>query len=509
MRDPLRFDRVAALGTVVLTMLVFPGCGRREARPGPETGKPVEVTTVAVAPQDVPVVYEFVAQTQSSRQVNIQARVSGFLERRVYTEGSIVKEGQVLFLMDAKPFQAQVDAQTAALAKQQAALEVARADLERTKPLAAQEALSQKDLDDATGQYLEAQAAVEQAKAQLETATLNLSYCTITSPVTGITGAAVQQDGSYVNPMNSLLTTVAALSPIWVNFSVSENEMAAYREQITKGRLRGPPNGDFEVEVILVDGSLFPHSGRITFAAPAYSAETGTFLVRASLANPDGILRPNAYVRVRLKGAVRPNAQAVPLRAVQQGPKGHFVWVVGKDNKVDMRPVTVGTWIGDDWLITGGLDPNSVVVVDGALTLTAGAAVKPQPLAATATVAAAASATVPPSQRAEPKHAVLPARIYFASGSAALDANAREALRSIANGLTGIPYVVEITGYVDAQGSPAKNRALAEQRARAVRDALAATGVPVDRLRLAPPASLVGHNDAAQARRVDISLAAR
>ena len=395
MRDPLRFDRVAVLGTVVLTMLVFPGCGRREARPGPETGKPVEVTTVAVAPQDVPVVYEFVAQTQSSRQVNIQARVSGFLERRVYTEGSIVKEGQVLFLMDAKPFQAQVDAQTAALAKQQAALEVARADLERTKPLAAQEALSQKDLDDATGQYLEAQAAVEQAKAQLETATLNLSYCTITSPVTGITGAAVQQDGSYVNPMNSLLTTVAALSPIWVNFSVSENEMAAYREQITKGRLRGPPNGDFEVEVILVDGSLFPHSGRITFAAPSFSSETGTFLLRASLDNPDGILRPNAYVRVRLKGAVRPNAIVVPQRAVQQGSQGQFVWVVDKEGKAQPRPVEVGPWHERDWFINEGLHPGDQVLVDGTIGLHAGVPVVVKPVAPGAPATPARTAAAP------------------------------------------------------------------------------------------------------------------
>ena len=381
MRDPLRFDRVAGLGAIVLALLASPGCGRRETRPAPEAGKAAEVTAVTVAAQDLPVSYEFVAQTQSSRQVNIQARVSGFLERRVYTEGSIVREGQVLFLMDAKPFQAQVDAQKAALAKQQAGLEVARADLERTKPLAEQEALSQKDLDDATGQYLAAAAAVEEAKARLETAQLNLSYCTISSPVTGITGAALQQDGSYISPLNSLLTTVAALSPMWVNFSVSENEMATFREQIAKGRLRGPPHDEFAVEVILVDGSLFPHSGRITFAAPAYSAETGTFLVRASLDNPDGILRPNAYVRVRLKGAVRPDAIVVPQRAVQQGSQGQFVWVVDKEGKARPRPVEVGPWHEDDWFINEGLQPGDQVIVDGALALHAGLPVVVKPAA--------------------------------------------------------------------------------------------------------------------------------
>jgi membrane fusion protein (multidrug efflux system) len=330
----------------------------------------------------VPIAYEFVGQTQSSRQVNIQARVSGFLEKRVYTEGTMVREGDVLFLMDAKPFKVQVEAQEAALARQQASLEVARADLERTKPLAAQDALSQKDLDDANGQYLAAAAAVEEAKARLETAKLNLSYCTIVSPVTGITSAAVQQDGTYISPMNSLLTTVAVLSPIWVNFSMSENEVQGYREEAARGTLRGPKDGNYIVEVILVDGSLFPHTGRITFAAPSYSAETGTFMLRASVENPEGILRPNQYVRVRLKGAVRPGAILVPQRAVQQGSEGHFVWVVSKEARAELRQVVVGKWHGEDWFVNEGLHAGDQVIVDGTLALQAGAPLSVQPAAA-------------------------------------------------------------------------------------------------------------------------------
>jgi membrane fusion protein (multidrug efflux system) len=494
------------LGVAAMLSLLA-GCGR--GAPSPPARPTPDVTTVVATPRDIPMTFEYLAQTQSSQSVNIQARVSGFLDKRVYTEGDVVRAGQVLFLMDPKPLQAQVDAAQAALNNAQAALDVSKFNLDRIKPLAEQNAMSQKDLDDANGQYLSSKANVDQARANLEAAKLNLSYATITSPITGVTGNAVVADGTYVSTSNSQLTTVAALSPMWVTFSLSEAEALRYREDIERGTLKRPPGGQYTVEVVLADGTVFPETGRITFADPGFNSQTGTFSVRVQVANPQGLLRPYQFVRVRLKGAVRQSAQAVPLRAVQQGPKGHFVWVVGKDDKVDMRPVTVGTWIGDDWLITGGLDPNSVVVVDGALTLTAGTAVKPRPLAVATTAAATARGTVPPSQPAEPKHAVLPARIYFASGSAALDANAREALRSIASGLTGIPYVVEITGYVDAQGSPAKNRALAEQRARAVRDALVATGVTVDRLRLAPPANLVGHNDAAQARRVDLSLAAR
>ena len=363
---------------IVAAVLTVCGCDRKSAGPAPAAG-PVEVTSLTVTPRDAPAVFEFVAQTQSSRQVNIQARVSGFLEKRVYTEGGLVKEGQVLFLMDAKPFQVQVDAHAAELAKQQASLDMARANLERTKPLAEQDALSQKDLDDATGQFHAAEAAVEGAMAKLESAKLDLSYCTIVSPVAGITGAAQQQDGTYISPQNSLLTTVAVLSPIWVNFSLSENELQRYRDEAARGVLRAPATGEYEVEVLLPDGSLFPHIGRITFASPSYSAQTGTFMLRASVDNPDGVLRPNQYVRARIKGSIRPNAILIPQRAVQQGAEGHFVWVVGKGDTAEQRPVAVGTWQGDDWFIEEGLHAGEQVVVDGLLGLRAGVPLSVKP----------------------------------------------------------------------------------------------------------------------------------
>jgi len=333
-----------------------------------------------IVQKDVPVAFEYVAQTQSSHLVNIQARVSGFLDKRSYAEGSVVKEGQILFQMDPKPFQVQLAQAEAALAKQEAALETARLNLERTKPLTEQNALSQKDLDDATGQYQSAAAATEQAKAQVESAKLNLSYTTITSPVTGVSSSAQQTDGTYINPQNSLLTTVAVLSPIWVNFSISENEMYKYRDQQAKGLLRSPDYKDIKVEIILVDGSVYPYIGQMTFAEPSYNAQTGTFLIRASVNNPDGILRPNQYVRARLKGAIRPKAILVPQRAVQQGSRGHFVWVVGKEGKVEQRPVVVGDWHGDDWFIFEGLRNGEQVGIDGTLTLRPGVTVTVKPV---------------------------------------------------------------------------------------------------------------------------------
>src|SRR5437773_10562825 len=223
---------------LVCAILLVAACSKEPPKPPPA---PLEVTTMTVVARDVPVTAEYVAQTQSSQAVNIQARVSGFLDKRVYTEGSVVKAGQVLFQMDQKPFQAQVDAAKAAMQRNQAALGVAKANLDRTKPLAEAEALSQKDLDDAQGQYDQAAAAVEQSKAQLQEANLNLSYTTITSPVTGVSSFAVIADGTYVNPQNAQLTTVSVLSPMWVNFSVSENEMGRIRDEVKKGLLVLPP----------------------------------------------------------------------------------------------------------------------------------------------------------------------------------------------------------------------------------------------------------------------------
>lgn len=353
-------------------LLAQAGCSPDQKAEG---GVP-EVTVMIVEQQDVPIVPEYVAQTQSSRQVNIQARVSAFLDRRVYTEGEIVKEGQTLFLMDQKPFKVQLDQAQAALARQEAAHKTACQNLDRIKPLTEQNALSQKDLDEATGQFQTTAASVEQAKGQVEQAKLNLSYTVITSPVNGITSAALQQDGTYINQQNSQLTTVEALSPMWVNFSLSENELQRYRDEIDKGSIVPPADKNYSVEVILIDGSVFPQTGKITFLEPSYNSQTGTFLLRASVENSDGILRPNQFVRVRLKGAVRPKAILVPQRAVQQGSKGHFVWVINSDDKAEPRPVVVGDWHGTDWFIAEGLKAGERVVVGGGMTVRPGAAVK-------------------------------------------------------------------------------------------------------------------------------------
>ncbi|WP_084068508.1 efflux RND transporter periplasmic adaptor subunit [Paraburkholderia heleia] len=351
------------LVAVVLTL--FAGCKKASGPPAP--GAP-EVTVMTVTARDTPVQLEFTAQTQSSREVEIRARVDGFLDRRTYSEGDKVKAGQTMFLMDPKPFQAALQTARGELAQQQARLTVAQQNLGRVKPLAAQRALSQKDLDDAVGNEKQARAAVISAQGQVETAELNLGYTTIKSPLDGLASYARQQDGSYLIANSSgLLTYVYQLDPVWVNFSISENEMLHFQDEISAGKLQFPPNSEFVVAVILADGTEFPQHGTISFANPAFNTDTGTFLVRATLANPKGTLRPGQFVRARVSGATRPNAILVPQRAVLQGAKSHFVWVVDNESKARQRVVEVGDWNGDNWFINDGLKAGERIVVDGAI----------------------------------------------------------------------------------------------------------------------------------------------
>ncbi|NKJ50106.1 efflux transporter periplasmic adaptor subunit [Burkholderia sp. SG-MS1] len=394
-----RSGRALLLLAAAMTLLV--ACKKHPAAPAAAAP---EVTVTTVVQRDTPVDFEFTAQTQSSREVEIRARVDGFLDKRMYTEGQVVKTGQTMFQMDSKPFEAALQTARGQLAQQQARLQVARANLARVEPLAAQNALSKKDLDDAIGNEKQSAAAVIAAQGEVQTAQLNLGYTTIKSPLTGLSSFARQQDGSYVTATsNSLLTYVYQLDPMWANFSISENMMLKYRDQIAAGQLKFPQNDDFVVQIILADGSMFAQSGRIDFANPAFNTETGTFLVRAVFANPKGTLRPGQFVKARVSGAIRPNSILVPQRSVLQGSKSHFVWVVDNESKARQRVVEVGDWQGEDWFISEGLKPGERIVVDGALRVSAGQQLKivQGPVPGAAPAAAAASGSAAPAASAQ------------------------------------------------------------------------------------------------------------
>ena len=352
---------------VLCGVLALSGCDK--GKEGQAGRGPSPVSVVKVTRHDVPADMTWVAKTESSRAVEIYSRVNGFLDARKYTEGGMVNAGDVLFMMDKKPFEVQLSEALASLDSSLAAHEVAKRNLNRIRPLAKLKALSQTDLDQAIGDFQTTAAAVSNAKAQVENAKLNLSYCTITSPVTGYASSALQTDGTYINMSNSHLATVYTMSPMWVTFSMSENEEAKINQEVKEGILRRPENHDYEVQLELAGGEIYPISGRVTFSSPNFNPSTGTFELRASFENPNNQLRPQQYVRAIVKGATYVNAIVVPQIAVQEGSKGHFVWVITKDNKAQFRPVEVGSWIGNDWLIKNGLDEGDKVVTEGRMLL--------------------------------------------------------------------------------------------------------------------------------------------
>jgi membrane fusion protein (multidrug efflux system) len=356
---------------------------------------PTEVNVITVTPQTIPVEVSFVAQVESSHQVEIVARVNGFLEKILYKEGDVVEQGQKMFLMDQKPFIAQVEAMRSALANNKAQLWTAQANLNRIEPLAKLDAASKSDLDNAIGAVQAAKAAVNQAEARLKQAELDLSYTEIKSPVTGVSGEAKAREGAYlsIGPGGNL-SYVAQLDPVWVNFSVSQNQLAASRKQIAAGRIIPPPNQEYTVEVYLSEGNPYPHIGKVSFVDPTFNRETGTFLVKAVLSNPDARLLPGMFVKAVLQGAQRPGALAVPQRAVQQTSNGHVVFVVSSEGKAEVRPVVVGPWVGQDWVIEKGLIPGEKVITDGFMRLAPGMPVK------VVTTAPVGSTETTPSQAA-------------------------------------------------------------------------------------------------------------
>jgi membrane fusion protein, multidrug efflux system len=381
----------AAAGCVVA---LASGC----SKPAPPPQRPPpQVSVAAVAPRTIPYTVSFVAKTESSQQVDIVARVSGFLDKIAYQEGDLVRAGQVLLQLDPKPFQAQLQAARGELRAQQARLSTARANLARTKPLAELNALSKADLDKAQGEFDASSAAVFAAEAKVIEAELNLSYTTIRSPVTGLASRSLQRQGAFINAMSTSaeLTYVAAIDPMWVSFSVSQNQIAQWRDDLAKGTVVAPKNNNFDVELMMPDGSIYAQTGRINFADPSFSPDTGSFLVRAVLPNPKRELRPGMFVTANVKGSVRPNAVVVPQLAVQQGAKGHLVYVVNQTGVAELRPVVVGDYYGDrEIVILGGLQAGDRVVVEGALKVVPGQPVQ--------IGEAGAVANQPPSAPAKP-----------------------------------------------------------------------------------------------------------
>lgn len=359
--------------TSTTLFLCMSGC--HKAKPAFQM-PPVDVTVEQIEKKTIPAIFEYVGVVQSSHEVEIRARVTGYLETIGYLEGSFVKKDDLLFQIDPRPFQAALAKAQAQLAGEQAVLWQAQRAVKRFTPLYEQKAASQRDLDNALASQMSADAQVLAAQAQVADAEINLGFTTIRSPVSGLSSQAKYRVGSLISPSQDMMTTISVIDPIWVMFSISEQDVLASETEIGKNRLVFPKNNEFEIELILADQSLFPQKGIVNFASPSYSQKTGTLMVRAVIPNPDKILKPGQFVRVRVHGATYPSAIIVPQQAVQQGKNGSFVFVVNAKNEAEVRPITPGPWVQNNWVIWEGLSPGDQVVVNGVNKILPGSAVK-------------------------------------------------------------------------------------------------------------------------------------
>ena len=336
-------------------LLQFTGCKPKAVTPPPQKVEVVDVTQ-----QDVPVTQEWVGTLKGSVNADIRPKIEGYILKQLYLEGTTVKAGQPLFQIDPRQFKAALDSAKGNLARNQAALDNANITVERYKPLAKSQAISQQELDDALSTQRQCEANVETAKAQLEQAQLNLNWCTVTSPIAGIAGTVQTQVGSLVNGSN-VLTTVSTVDPIRVAFGLSEQQYLSY---MGATEMRREAAGG-ALELVLTDGSVYPHQGKVILLNRQVDVKTGTITIEGEFPNPESLLRPGQYAKVRAVTYIKKGALLVPQAAVKELQGDNQVAVVGPDGTVEMRSVTTGQRVGSLWVMDKGLKPGEKVIVGG------------------------------------------------------------------------------------------------------------------------------------------------
>lgn len=375
---------VAACISAGLILILLAGCAEKSPTSPPPVPQEVEVITVTT--QTVPDQPEFIGQTEAFRPVEIRSQVTGIIKEIFFTEGRNVKKNDRLYLIDPVPFKAIYLSGKAKVAQAQARLVQAEQDLARVKPLLAQQAVSRKDVDDAMAEMLGAQATLEAAQSDLVKAKFDLDNTLITAPVNGRIGRSQFYEGRLVSAQTTLLTTIDQLDPMYVNVSVPESYLLRRRRELTEHKVQRPDIFKLTGVMTFSDGSVYPEEGTLDFANVALRPETGTLQARFTFPNPEGgfapgqsYFYPGQFVKIRLKGYIRTDAILIPQRAVQQGPKGSFVYVIDGDDKAELRLVHASTWHGNKWLIESGLHSGERVVVEGFHRIQPGLQVKPVP----------------------------------------------------------------------------------------------------------------------------------
>ena len=371
--------------SVGLLLILLVGCGQGDSGPASPPPPPI-VEVITVTTQTVTDEPEFIGQTEAFRPVEIRSQVTGIIKKVFFIEGRNVKKGDRLYLIDPVPFKGDYLSAKAKVTQARARLAQANQDLARVKPLLEEQAVSQKDVDDAVAEQLAAKAALEAAQGDLVKSRFDLGNALITAPVNGRIGRSRFYEGRLVSSQTDLLTTIDQLDPMYVNVSVPESYLLRRRRELAEHRVQRPTLFQLRGVMTFADGSVYPHEGKLDFADVGLRSETGTLQGRFVFPNPEGNLSPGQsyfypgqFVKIRLTGYIRTGAILIPQRAVQQGPKGTFVNVVSAEDKIEVREVHATGWKGSDWLIEDGLQPGERVVVEGFHRIQPGMQVNPVP----------------------------------------------------------------------------------------------------------------------------------
>ena len=351
----------ATLGALLFASLAS-ALQAADAPPAPE----VLVETVKV--EALPLEFEYSARTAGYREVQVRAQVSGILQERTYLEGSQVKQGQVMFRIDPRTYQAALSRAKGALAQEQARYRQTERDLKRIRELQKKGFASESELDNAISNFEQSKANIQAAEAEVQSKQIDLDYTTVKAPISGITSKETVSEGSLMvagDPSASLLSNITQLDPIYVNFAAPDSDVESVRSGLQNGSLVLPEDGKMSVQIKLGDGSVYPLEGKVDFTDSLVDRGTGTVSARAVVPNPDQTLLPGQFVRVQVKGLSIPNAMTLPERAIAQGPGGTFVYVVDDGGVARKRQVTTGHTAKGRWVIVSGISAGDRVIVEG------------------------------------------------------------------------------------------------------------------------------------------------
>lgn len=392
----LHASNIAKLNIIFLLLLalILTACDKKPESAAPPAGAampPMPVSVITVQPTSVPMSVEAVAQTEGASEVEVRPRVGGIILKKMFEEGQPVKAGQIMFLIDAAPFQIALEQARAQAAGQGARITQTARESGRLKELLATQSISQREYDNATSDSSISQAGMMQAQANIKEAQLNLSYTKVTAPVAGIAGRFQFSEGALVAAGTSLLTTIVQVSPIWVRFSLSESELKTLGGQVSTSNVQ-------EVTLILANGQDYAQKGKLNFADNKINPSLGTQELRATFENADKKLLPGQFVRARVTTGLQEGVFLLPQAAISTGEQGTFVFIANDKNQAERRPVTVGEWKGADWIVLSGLNAGDKVITDNLIKLNMmppGAAVAPHALGAAPSLPAGAPAAKP------------------------------------------------------------------------------------------------------------------